>query len=153
MPRPPLANVDDLEAALGAEVDNEDQATSLLERASAIVRAYARKTWLNADETELEDVPADIPGVVVSMVERATRNPTGVTQEQEQAGPFARSRSFGTDASQRLYLTRSDKLVIGAAAGTAGLGTISTTRGPLETAGACDDLFPEEVMETMPWPS
>lgn len=154
MARPPLASVEDLEEALGVEVDNEGQANSLLRRASAIVRAFARQTWLNDDETDLVDVPADIPDLVVGMVERATRNPTGVTQEQEQAGPFSRSRSFGADASQRLYLTRSDKLVIGAVTGSAGIGTISTTRGPLETAGTCDsDLFPEEVLETMPWPS
>lgn len=148
MARPALATIADLEAALATEVDNEDQAMSLLERASAIVRAYAHTTWLNDDEDALEDVPADIPGVVVGMVERATRNPSGVTQEQ--SGPFA--RSFGPDAAGRLYLTRWDRLVIKAAAGdTGGLQTLGTTRGNLETAPVGEDLFPEEV--TIPWPS
>lgn len=153
MARPALATVDELQTALGEAdpITDEDQAGSLLERASEIVRAEAHKTWLNDDEDDLsEDLPGQIPGVVVSMVERASRNPTGTTQEQ--AGPF--SRSFGPAAADRLFLTKWERKVIAEAAGqNVGLGTIGTTRGPLETSCAADDLWPEEVMETIPWPS
>lgn len=129
MTRPPLASQDDLERLLGASADDPLRALALLENASAIVRAYAGLTWLNDDETDLEDVPADIPGVVAGMVERATRNPSGTVAES--AGPF--SRSFGPDAAQRLYMTSNEKLVIRAAAGRGTVGTIQTSRGPVET--------------------
>lgn len=143
MTRPALASIDDLEDRLGETVGSEAQAQARLEDASAIVRAFARKTWLNAEETDLEGVPADIPGVVAQMVERASRNPSGATQEA--AGPF--SRSFGPDAAQRLYLSAADKLVIRAAVGSTGIGTIATTRGPLETPDVvpCPDVAPEDT--------
>lgn len=151
MARAAFATVEDLNDAIEPDVTDEDGANSLLARASEIVRAVAHKTWLDEAGTVLsEDFPEQITGVVVSMVERATRNPSGTTQEQ--AGPF--SRSFGPDASQRLFITKWERLVIAEAAGApSGLRTLGTTRGPLETACPADDLFPEEVLETIPWPS
>lgn len=154
MPRPPLARYEDLCEALGDEAVgiDEDKAMWLLGRASAIVRAQAGVTWLDDDEAALVDVPPDIPGVIVGMVERATKNPTGTVQEN--AGPFG--RSFGADAASRLYLTAMDKLVIGAAAGviSSGIGVLSTTRGCLETGAVTDRAYlgdgsaPEEYA---PW--
>jgi len=151
MARPALATVEDLNEALDpadqVDEDHAAQAGSLLARASEIVRAHAGVTWLTDDESALDAVPAQIPGVVVSMVERATSNPSGAVQEQ--AGPF--SRSFGTSAADRLYLTRWEKLVVSRAAGRqAGLATIGTTRGPLETCAA-DGMWPDEV--EVAWPS
>ena len=146
MARPVLADIEALNVALDTPVTNEAQALSLLHRASAIVRAYAGQTWLD-DDGNLEGVPDDVPGVVVSMVERATRNPDGGVSNQETVGPFAWSRSFGDDAAQRLYLTAMDKLVLGSAIGASPLGIITTTRGPLETPSVSDywDL-PEGVI-------
>lgn len=136
MARPALATRSDLEARLGATlpVSQYLQADARLADASEIVRAYAGKTWLNEAGDALEGVPEQIAGVVASMVERATRNPDGTTAET--AGPF--SRSFGVAASDRLYMTKSEKMVVRAAAGRLGLGSISTTRGPLETASVDD---------------
>jgi hypothetical protein len=152
MPRPALATIRDLELLMGVEIAGPDisRAESLLSRSSAIVRAYAGQTWLD-DSGALSGVPDDIPGVVAGMTERAITNSDGLTQEV--AGPF--SRSFGADAAQRLFLTANDKLVIDAAAGRriGGIGTLSTTRGPLETACYGDELYPEESLETMPWPT
>ncbi|MCZ7528849.1 MAG: hypothetical protein M5U14_22220 [Acidimicrobiia bacterium] len=125
MPRPALATLVDLEAWLGESVPNDAHATALLAHASEIVRAYAGVSWLD------EDPPAQIPGVVCAMVERATRNPAGVVQET--AGPF--TRSFGRDAAQRLYLTRAERAVIRAAVGRLAVLPLATTRGPIETAG------------------
>lgn len=128
MARPALATIDDLEALLGAPVTDPLQALKRLERASAIVRAYAGRTWLD-DEGNLLDVPDDIPGVVAGMVERAQRNPDGVTQQS--VGEY--QLSYGADAAQRIYLDKQDKAIIDAAVGRTGLGTITTTRGDIET--------------------
>lgn len=135
MARPPLATTTDLGERLGESVDDDIQAMARLRDASAIVRAYAGKTWLD-DAGDLDGVPDDIPGVVAAMVERATRNPTGTTQES--AGPF--TRSFGSEASSRLYLTKSEKLVVRAAAGRPQVGTLSTGRGDLETPAVVDEM-------------
>src|SRR5690606_41898036 len=89
MPRPLLATISDLESFTGEDVSNTDQASALLARASELVRAYAGVTWLNDTEDAVEGVPAQIPGEVCDIVDRATRNPAGITQEQ--AGPFQRS--------------------------------------------------------------
>lgn len=154
MARPALATVDDLERLLGEAVPNPARADALLEQASEIVRAYAQTTWLNDDEDELDAVPGAIPGVVLAMVDRATANPGGITQES--AGPF--SRSFGPDASQRLYLTAGEKSVVRFALGAqTTLGVLSTTRGRIETAElTCPGLLSDApVEETNPyslWP-
>jgi hypothetical protein len=68
------------------------------------------------------------------MVERATRNPAGVTFES--SGPF--SRSFGADAAQRIYMTKNDRMVVRHAIGRNGIGTLATSRGPLETGTTGD---------------
>lgn len=146
MARPPLADLDDLIRRVGSIVDAPDAALVLLEQASAIVRAYAGQTWLDSNGA-LSGVPDDIPGVVVSMVERATRNPDGLAGES--VGPF--SRSFGPAAYDRLYLTKAERMVIRAAVGNTGIGTISTTRGSLETAWPLSEMWPEEDLESMPW--
>lgn len=151
MARPALATVDDLERLLGEDVGEEEsatyiQATARLEQASAIVRAFSGETWLD-DSGDLSGVPDDIPGVVAGMVERASRNPAGVVQEQ--AGPFA--RSFGSDAAQRIYLSKMDRLVIRAAIGSTGVRTIGTTRGNLETSDVTTIANVPE--ETILWPS
>lgn len=132
MARPALATLDDLARLL--TVTDEDLAEARLEQASELVRAYAGIDWLNEDESDVDGVPGAIPGLVASMVERATRNPDGVTSES--AGPFA--RSFGSDAAARIYLTSADKLVIRHAATASPIGVISTTRGAMETADVID---------------
>lgn len=129
MARPALANLSDLEDLLGEAVTDAKRALLLLAHASEVVRAYAGRTWLNDDEDDVDDVPGQIPGVVCAIVERATRNPLGITQES--AGPF--SRSFGADAAQRMYLTRQERAIVRAAARLAAVGPLATTRGNLET--------------------
>lgn len=134
MGRPALATVDDLELLLGESIADPGQAEARLEQASELVRAYAGQDWLTDDDTELALVPGALPGVVCGIVERATRNPDGVTQEA--AGPF--SRSFGADAASRIYLTDGDKRIIRHASGAQSLTVISTTRGAMETANVLD---------------
>jgi len=150
MARPSLATLGDLEDLLGEPVTGSSRrALHLLAHASEIVRAYAGVSWLNDDGDELADVPAQVPAVVAAMVVRATENPLGITQET--AGPF--SRSFGSDAAQRIYMTRQEKAIVRAAAGVAAVGTIGTTRGPLETRGVVGvgGMFDPAVAEFDPF--
>lgn len=150
MPRPALATVSDFEDLLGTQVDvSPTRVEALLAHASEIVRAYAGVTWLNDDEDDVEDVPAQIPMIVASMVERATSNPLGITQES--AGPF--SRSFGPDASQRLYLTKQERAIVRAAVGVAVVMPMGTTRGELEIGPVLHDavLDPPAVEEYDPF--
>lgn len=133
MARPALATLDDLEDLLDEPVSNPTQAEARLAQASELVRAYAGIDWLNDDQTAVENVPGAIPGVVAGMVERASLNPDGATQNTETVGPFSRSRSYGTDAASRIYLTDADKRIIRYAAGASALGVISTTRGRMDT--------------------
>src|SRR5574338_247454 len=130
MSRPALAILDDLEPLTGAIAESGvERANKLLAMASEVVRAYAATTWLNDAGDDVEDVPGQIADIVAAMVERATRNPMGVTQES--AGPF--SRSFGADASQRLYMTRAERMVVRATVERTVIGTLGTSRGALET--------------------
>lgn len=138
MPRTAYATVADLEARLGvaagtisADAVGNAQATARLADAAAIIRAYVGTTTATAWAVSITDpiVAGDVGGVNAAMVERASRNPAGVVQEQ--AGPFG--RSFGADAAARLYLTALDKSVLRAAAGLSAIGTIAVTRGDIET--------------------
>ena len=141
MARPALADITELEARLGHSIDDPSQITQAEARladASEIVRAYAGEDWLNDDEDDVENVPGQIPGVVASMVERASLNPGGITQEA--AGPF--SRSFGSDAASRLYMTKGEKAVVRRAVGALAVGALGTTRGDLETPAVIDCWSP-----------
>lgn len=143
---PALATIADLDRVLDREltVDEVPRAEALIDYASALVRAYAGMTWAPP-----ADVPAEIVTVVVTMVERATRNPDGLVQET--AGPF--SRSFAPDAAQRIYLSKGDKAIIRSVAGLSGLGTVSTTRGPLETPAVTSGpgTYPPALAEADPF--
>lgn len=135
--RAPLATVTDLEERLGEPFATSAagiQAYARLQDASEIVRAYAGATWLD-DDGDLADVPPAVAGVVCAMVERAVRNPGGITQET--AGPF--SRSFGADAATRLWLTKAERSVVRSAIGRAGVAPLATTRGDLETSPVLDE--------------
>lgn len=151
MARPALATVADLEDLLGESIESGTtvRVGLLLAHASEIVRSYAGVTWLNDDEDDVEDVPAQIPTVVASMVERATSNPLGITQES--AGPF--SRSFGADASQRIYMTKQERAIVRAAVGVSAVMTMGTTRDQLETRSVSPSagLLDPPVEETDPF--
>ena len=149
MARPSLADLPDLENLLGESVADPPRAMLLLAHASEVVRAYAGTTWLNEAETAVEAVPEQIPTIVAVIVERATRNPMGITQEA--AGPF--SRSFGADAAQRIYMTKQERAIVRAAVGVAAVGPLATTRGNLETADVrrCGGLYDPPIEETDPF--
>lgn len=131
MELPPLADLDDVEAVLGAKVDNPDYGEWLIRYASSLVRRETGCTFVDADNTLL-DTPAvhDVRDVVIGMIKRAVDNPEGVTQDT--TGPF--TVSFGSDAAQRVYLIAGDRIVLAALRCRGGLWTLPTTRGPIEAA-------------------
>ena len=133
---PLLAEVADLEARLGADVDDETKAEALLDYASALVRKHVGELWVD-EEGALTELPDGVRQVVVEMVARAVANPLGVTQAQETVGPFSNGVTFGQDAHQRIYLTKADKTILGR--GTSGAFTVDPTNpdeawlGPVPT--------------------
>lgn len=131
MTLPALADVGQLLTRLGVDsLDGPDlgQAGALLAYASAVIRGYTGRTYLDDDGALVDPLPDGIAEVCVEMVFRAITNPAGVTQDT--AGPF--TVSFGSDAAQRIYLTASDKTILGGRA-SSGLWTQPVTRGPIET--------------------
>ena len=130
MALPALADVDLLAERLGSEVADLDngQAEMMLEYASALVRSFAGRNWVDA-HGNLSGVPESIPGVVVEVVSRAVNNPSGATQET--TGPF--TVSWGPNAAQRMYLTASDRSIIRRAVQRPHVWTLGTTRGQIET--------------------
>lgn len=120
MTLPSLATVGDLQDRLGESITDTAQADALLDYASALVRAYTGRTYVDDDGNLVDPLPDGVVQVTVEMVFRAVTNPSGVTQDT--AGPF--TVSFGADAAQRIYLTKADKTILG---GTNQAFTIDTT--------------------------
>lgn len=129
MTLPALAGLTELRNRLGVDIDDPIQALALLDYASSLVRAYTRRSFVD-DDGNL-DAPDGPRQVTVEAVARAVTNPAGVTQDT--AGPF--TVSYGSDAAQRVYLTRADKAILGPV-GRGGLQVLSTTRGHIETRTA-----------------
>lgn len=103
----PLATPDDI-AALAPDLTLDDgQAERLLALASAKVRAYAHRTWMNVAGDALEGVPDGVPELVALMVVRALRAPAEVSQER--IGNYQVSY---TNPADRLYLTKDDKRML-----------------------------------------
>lgn len=131
MTLPALAAIEALEARLGGRnLDPGDviQAESLIAYASAVIRGHTGRDYVDDDGLLIDPLPDGVAEVAVEMVFRAISNPAGVTQDT--AGPF--TVSFGSDAAQRIYLTASDRTILGGRA-SSGLWTQPVTRGPIET--------------------
>lgn len=140
----PLATPDQLAAWLEEDLDGSyERAAAVLDHASALVRIEASETWLVAA------VPDGIPQLVVRVAARMWPNPTGLRSST--TGPF--SGTFG-DAE----LTGGEKQEVWQIMHPGqrrGLGTISTTRGPLETDTIYVDVAgqdkPMPVLSRDPW--
>lgn len=141
MTLPSLATISQLANRLGETITNESQAQALLDYASALVRAETGLDYLDDDGALVDPLPSGVAEVTVEMVFRAVTNPAGVTQDT--AGPF--TVSFGSDAAQRIYLTKADRKIL---RGAGGLSTISTYRGDLETGDVCGpvDYWPDHLI-------
>ena len=112
---------------------------------STAIRGMTEKSFVDdAGELDLTALAADLlKAVTLEAAQRRLRNPEGATTRSEGLGPF--TEAVTVDGSN-VYFTKSEKASIVAAVqecypsgGFTGLGTISTTRGPLETAMIDDD--------------
>lgn len=120
-----LASVPDIEARLGRTFADAEapRVVGLLEDASALVREYAGRSWIDSDGNPTV-VPGTIRAVVLRVVERAVRNPDGFSAESD--GDYSYQR---TNVEQGVYLTDAEKQLVRRAAGRTGLWTQQTTRG------------------------
>lgn len=99
MALPPLADVAALDAWLpGVSIVGNDEETeraeAVIATASAFVRAERGQTWVDSDGNLLEDIPDEIPALVVTVAARLWINPAGSSQET--AGPFSTTHGPGT---------------------------------------------------------
>lgn len=145
MALPPLVALYEFETWASRPVSNGARAEAIIAAASTLVRTHSGRMWVDAagdveeDVTELQLDAAKT--VVLQLADRVYFNPSGDTQNS--TGPF--QRSVAAWYSSGLVLTDEDKAMLGPTASVLGLGTISTTRGPVETPSVCwenDDTMP-----------
>ena len=130
MPLPALATLAQLEARVGHNLESEsDRVEAILADASTLVRSVAGQTWVDSEGELEEDIPDAVILVVLSVARRAYDNPQGYIATTD--GPF--SQRYTEEAAQVLYLTDTEKDLIGGTTNTSGLWALSTTRGDLET--------------------
>ena len=143
---PALATPAALAAWLGAPVD-EARAQAVLSAASTLVRARAGENWVDAAGQLEAGLPDGIPQVVVLVAARAWANPTGASSSG--ASPFSAAWPVG------FALTEAEADMVDAATGTdssfRGIGTLSTTRGDLETAPVLAEWLPDGIESEPQW--
>lgn len=146
----PLAEISDLEEWLGESLDDETtRAGAVLRAASALVRAEAGRTWIDATTGDLETVPDEVATVVVQVAARAWRNPNGYTQTT--VGDV--SVGFGRDAATGgVYLTDGERAILARFTTTAirGLWTLSTTRSDTDLPDIYLDVVASEPIPFLP---
>lgn len=80
-----VASVDDLNAMLVTEVDNQERAEAILAAAYTLVRSKTGRAWVDADGVQLDDVTDDdfelVKTVVVQVATRVWLNPRGIMQQ------------------------------------------------------------------------
>jgi len=115
---------------------------------SMAVRAATGQTWVD-DDGALIEMPAAaaeyLRAVTVLAAARYLRNPEGATSRSETLGPMSESVTVDPSAvffnrAERDMLAQAVELGYPTESGFAGLGTISTTRGSLETAAVVDNF-------------
>ena len=144
---PAFAEIDDLrdrgvliaEGDSSGGSDDETRAQAALDDVSTLIRQIAGKTWTNdAGDTLDTDLPPIVFTVCCAAARRAYENPKNVRSELIDGY----QDTLAGDTVGGVELTADERKLIEDAAsigGTlAGLWTLGTTRGPLETAGPCD---------------
>lgn len=108
MALPALATVEDLAAWLDESIDPTDpRALAVLRMASARVRSYTGRTWVD-DSGDLTDVPDEVWSVTVQVAARAYTNPSGIVQET--TGPF--TARWPEEHGQVLFLTAAEQAAL-----------------------------------------
>ena len=79
---------------------------------------------LGVDPVTEPDLLGNVVDVVVSMVQRVFRNPEGVRQRQEGAGPFSGSVTYGGDQPGAMWVTDAELAVLAVTGSSSGAFTI-----------------------------
>jgi hypothetical protein len=147
-----LAEVDELSARLGRQLDNTElvRALAVLQDASALVREEVGYTVWTDSVTGLIDpnlVPGSVRAIVLRVAERAMRNPGGFSAES--SGDYSYQR---TGVQMGVYLTEGEQKLLRRYTGRTGLWTQPVTRGDcfpntvfLEDSFGCE-LFPVDTI-------
>ncbi len=123
MPLPPLASLEALGLRLGVSLlDAHDaptvpdgvRALAALEDASALVRAEGAKSWVDAHDELLLNIPDVIVSITLAVAYRAFRNPDGTTQAAmgDVSVSFSREGIGGS-----IFLTRAEQRAVRRASG------------------------------------
>lgn len=124
MALPPLVTLAEFGTWVGEDLTGDQQAAMILDAASALVRAEARRTWTD-DSGTLVDVPEQVRTITLEVAARRWRNPEGYTSETD--GDYTYRMD---DAQASLYLTDIEREMLAAyRRPRSGLWTLPTTRG------------------------
>lgn len=134
---PPLASLGDLQDRLGHPLAESElsRAHAALDDASALVRAVAGQSWLDATTGELAEVPDAAVSITLAAARRAFDNPDGYVSETigdysyTRAGPSAGGEVGGA------YLTEEERAVLRGMSAASGLGTLTVVRPGLLNRG------------------
>lgn len=127
-----LATSTDLQAR-GADMSDASRVQAAIEDASNDIHAATGEAWIDDDDGTLV---ADIPGIATTICCRVALrildNPRGVVDRSEQVGSYSTRERLGD--SGETYLNQREVQQLRAAAGLpGGLGTLTLTRGDMET--------------------
>jgi hypothetical protein len=131
---PPLVDLETFVTWVPDPVTNDSRAEAILTAASTLVRSETDRAWVGEDgepEPDVSEVQlGEARSVVLEVAARVYFNPKGITQQV--SGPF--SKSVAAWYALGMSLSDEEKARVGIRSkGIRGLGTISTTRGELET--------------------
>lgn len=125
----PLAEISDLEKRMKRTFESSedrDEAESVLDEASEIVREESGQTWLDPEHPDVVTAPRIVVRIVLRVAERRLRNPDGLSSET--AGDYSYQRN-GVGADGASYLTEWELGVLRKYAGRTGMWTQPITRG------------------------
>lgn len=153
MSLPAFATVAELTARAG-ELGDDARMQAALADGAAMMRGEVNETWTVEGELDFTGFPewaADaLRAINIAAARRILTNPEGL--EGETIDGYT---SEFSNASADVYLTKGEKRTLHRAAGQlVGVGVISTTRGPIETASLVQDCWPDAsdmAEETEPW--
>jgi len=123
---PPLVTLEELGTWVGEDLADNEQAAMVLAAASALVRAEARRTWVD-DGGALAEVPEQVRTITLESAGRRWRNPEGYTGETD--GDY-NYRQEAENAS--VYLLEAEQDILARLRRPrSGLWTLPTTRGEI----------------------
>lgn len=158
---PAFADIDDLRArgvkiAEGTSGDSADEtrAQAALDDVSALIRAAGQNDWVDDSGDLVTTLPDVVFTICCAAARRAYENPQNIRSENIDG--YADVRAGDTIGG--VSLTEDERKLIAQAAGgiSPRIGTISTTRGILETLGPFDSwdspiLVPTDSGEPIAW--